>query len=191
MGKLIATEWISLDGYVSGPNDDVSYVGTYFNNEMQNYETEIVRNAEALLLGRVTYDSFSGSWPNVPNNPNVSEQEKLYAQMLNSMPKIAVSAKLAKAEWQNTTLINDLKPDTINRIKSDYSGNILIYGSANVIQQLTAIRLIDEYQLLIHPILLGGGKRLFLDQKSSSSLELIESKQFKSGVLFTRYALAV
>src|SRR5689334_19764308 len=85
MRKIVLTEWVTLDGYVSGPNNDMSFVGAFFNPEMGKYESDILDTADTIILGRLTYESFAGSWPKVPENPNVSEEEKDYARRLNSM----------------------------------------------------------------------------------------------------------
>src|ERR671937_1155313 len=108
MRKLVLTEWISLDGYTAGPNYDMSFVGESFNDEMGKYEDDIVNTADTLVLGRVTYESFAGSWPHVPDKPDVSEGEKAYARKLNNMRKIVFSRTLSTADWNNSELQRDI-----------------------------------------------------------------------------------
>src|SRR5690348_3507448 len=105
MRKMVLTEWISLDGYTSGPNNDMSFVSESFNEEMGQYEDGILSTGDTLILGRVTFESFAGAWPHVPNNPNASEGEKQYARKLNAMRKIVVSSSLASADWEKSEIV--------------------------------------------------------------------------------------
>jgi dihydrofolate reductase len=185
--KLIVTEWISLDGFVSGPNDDMSYVGESFNEEMGKYEFDIVTQSDTLVLGRLTYESFAGSWPYVPDKPGVDEGEKAYAQQLNAMRKMVFSTTLKSAEWAGSQLFRQIDPEQIKSAKQEEGKDMLIYGSASIIQQLTNLGLIDEYQLLVHPVLLGGGKPLFKDVKEKRKLRLVSARPFTSGVVLMTY----
>lgn len=187
MRKLVLTEWISLDGYTAGPNNDMSFVGESFNDEMGKYEDDIVNTGDTLVLGRVTYESFAGSWPHVPEKPDASEGEKAYARKLNAMRKIVFSRTLPSADWNNSTLLRDIDPDQIRRWKQENGKDILIYGSASIVQQLTNLGLIDEYQLLVHPVVLGGGKRLLADVTDKHALKLVSAKPFSSGVVLLTY----
>jgi dihydrofolate reductase len=187
MRKLVLTEWVSLDGYTSGPNDDMSYVGESFDEEMGQYEGTIIHTADTLLLGRLTYESFAGSWPYVPDNPNSSEAEKEYARGLNAMRKIVVSASLASAEWSGSEIVRSIESTFFQQLKQEDGKDILIYGSASIVQQLARLGLIDEYQLLVHPVLLGGGKALFANVGETRRLQLSSARTFKSGVVLLTY----
>ena len=187
MRKIVLTEWISLDGYTSGPNNDMSFVGESFNDEMGVYEDSIVDTADTLLLGRVTYDSFSGSWPYVPDSPTASEGEKAYARKLNAMRKIVVSRSLASAEWSGSEIVRSIEPEYFTRLKRQEGKDILIYGSASIVQQLTNLGLIDEYQVLVHPVVLGGGKALFANVADTQKMELVNARPFSSGVVLMTY----
>ena len=176
--------WISLDGFIAGPNEAMDWV--LVDDEMGQYEDSMVSNAATLLLGRVTYDSFAGAWPYVPDNPDASEGEKAYARIVNALQKVVFSKSLEKAEWHNSKLLRAVNPAEIEKLKQEPGKDIVIYGSASIIQQLTNLGLIDEYQLLVHPIVLGGGKRLFKDV-SNTSLKLVETKTFSSGVVLLTY----
>jgi dihydrofolate reductase len=186
MRKIVLTEWISLDGYTAGPDNDMSFVGESFNEEMGKYEDDIVNTADTLILGRVTYESFAGSWPYVPDKPDVSDAEKAYARKLNSMQKVVFSKSLGSADWAHSTLLRDINPDQVNEWKSRDGKDMLIYGSASIVQQLTNLGLIDEYQLLVHPVALGGGKALFKDVQKAP-LKLVSSTPFASGVVLLTY----
>jgi dihydrofolate reductase len=187
MRKIVLTEWITLDGYTSGPNEDMSFVSDSFSDEMGKYEDDIVNSADTLVLGRVTYQSFAGAWPYVPDKPDASEGEKVYARKLNAMKKIVFSKTLDKAEWSGSTLLRDINPDEIKRWKTEDGKDMLIYGSASIVQQFTNLRLIDEYQLLVHPAILGGGKALFKGVEDKQSLKLVSAKPFDSGVVLLTY----
>ena len=185
MRKVIVTMWVTLDGFIAGPNNDMSWVRV--DEAMGTYENDLVSAADTLLLGRMTYQSFAGSWPHVPDNPAASEGEKEYARKLNSMRKIVFSKTLETAKWNNSTLLHDISPDDIVALKQESGKNIVIYGSASVVQALMELGLIDEYQLLVHPIILGSGKRLFRDGSHTTALRLVEAKTFSSGVVLLSY----
>src|SRR5689334_11662613 len=137
MGKIITTTWVTLDGYIAGPNGEMDWVAEHYDGAMAVYETEIVSQADILLLGRVTYQSFAGSWPHVPDSPNASEGEKAYARMLNAMRKIVFSRTLESVEWNNSTLRKEVVPEEIEQLKQESGRDMLIYGSASIIQTLT------------------------------------------------------
>ena len=185
MRKIIVTMWVTLDGYISGPNDDMSWVRV--DDAVGAYEYDLVSAADTLILGRVTYQSFAGAWPYVPDNPAASEGEKEYARKLNSMRKVVFSRTLETVEWHNSTLRREISPDDVVALKQESGKNIVIYGSASIIQALTVRRLIDEYQLLVHPIVLGGGKRLFREGGERAELRLVGTKTFGSGVVRLSY----
>lgn len=187
MRKIITTTWVSLDGFIAGPNGEMDWIGAFYDEAMGRYEGEIVQQADTLLFGRVTYQSFAGSWPHVPDNPNVSEGEKIYARRLNAMQKIVFSKTLSNAEWNNSRLLTEINAEEINQLKNEPGQDMLIYGSASVIQALTNLGLIDEYQVLVYPMLLGGGKPLFHNLESRVKLKLVDSKQHPSGVMVLYY----
>ena len=187
MRKIVLTEWVTLDGYASGPNNDMNFVGESFNDEMGKYEDDIVGTADTLVLGRVTHESFAGSWPYVPDKPDADEGEKAYARKLNAMKKIVFSKTLEKAEWSGSTLVRDINPDEIRKWKQEDGKDMLIYGSASIVQQLTNLGLIDEYQILVHPVVVGGGKALFEGVKDKHRLKLVNAKPFTSGVVLLTY----
>jgi dihydrofolate reductase len=187
MRKIVLTEWVTLDGYTAGPNNDMNFVGESFNDEMGKYEDDIVGTADTLVLGRVTYESFAGSWPYVPDKPDADEGEKAYARKLNAMKKIVFSKTLEKAEWSGSTLVRDINPAEITKWKQEDGKDMLIYGSASIVQQLTSLGFIDEYQILVHPVIQGGGKALFEGVNDKHRLKLVSAKPFSSGVVLLTY----
>jgi dihydrofolate reductase len=182
VGQLIATMWITLDGFISGPNNEMDWVVP-----MGEYQNDLVSTADTLVLGRVTYQSFAGAWPYVPDNPEAPEGLKDYARKLNSMRKIVYSKTLEEAEWQYSTLKRDIVPDEIEKLKHEADKNLLVYGSASIVQTLMSLGLIDEYHLLVHPVVLGGGKPLFKNIKDRVNLKLLTTKTDPSGVVLLYY----
>src|SRR5262249_26918102 len=146
-----------------------------------------VNSADTLLLGRVTYESFAGSWPHVPDNPTASEGEKAYARTLNAMRKVVFSRTLERADWNNSILIKEVTPEAIEELKREPGHDMLIYGSASLVRTLTNFGLIDEYQLLVHPVIIGSGKPLFQDLKDQVKLKLVNTKTHPSGVVVLSY----
>jgi dihydrofolate reductase len=189
MRKIITTTWVSLDGFIAGPNGEMDWIGEIYDDAMANYETDLVRSADTLLLGRVTYESFAGSWPHVPDSPTASEGEKEYARLLNAMRKVVFSRTLDSADWHNSTLLREVVPEEIKQLKEELGRDILVYGSASLVQELTNLLLIDEYQVLVHPVILGGGKPLFHGITDRVKLKLVQSKTHQSGVVLLTYQL--
>lgn len=190
MRKILTTTWVSLDGFIAGPNNEMDWVGRYYDETMGAYETELVRGGDTLLLGRTTYDSFAGSWPSVPDQEGVSEGEKVYARLLNSMRKVVVSASLTDPSWEHTDVLTDVRRDEIQQLKQEPGSDIIVYGSASLVVQLTDLGLVDEYHLLVHPVVLGGGKPLFGGVSGSTDLALESVTPHPSGVVRMVYRLA-
>jgi len=189
MRKIIVTMWMTLDGYIAGLNGEMDWIGEIYDEAMGRYETDLVSQADTLLLGRVTYQSFAGSWPSVPDNPNATEGEKIYARILNAMRKVVVSRTLESVDWNNSTLMKEVMPEEIERLKQEPGRDIVIYGSASLVRALTNLGLIDEYQILVHPVILGAGKPLFQDIEDRVKLQLVSSITHSSGVVLLTYQL--
>ena len=187
MRNVIVTMWVTLDGFVAGTNGEMDWVGSHYDEAMGKYEDDIVSAADTLILGRVTYQSFAGSWPHVPENPSASKGEIEYAHKLNAMHKIVFSRTLDAVEWNNSTLFKDLIPEEIKKLKQEPGKDILIYGSVSIIQTLTNLGFVDEYQLLVHPVILGGGKPLFANIQDRVNLKLVKSDVTGAGIVRLYY----
>ncbi len=187
MRKIIVTMWVTLDGFIAGPNNELDFVGERYDVAMGKYEYDLLSAADTVLLGRVTYESFAGAWPYVPDKPDADPGEVAYAQQLNAMRKIVFSRTLPRVEWNNSTLVREIVPEEIEQLKQEQGRDMLIYGSASVVQALTNYGLIDEYQLLVHPVLLGDGKPLFKNIKEKVTLKLVNTEARPSGVVVLTY----
>ena len=186
MGKLNSSVSTTLDGFIT--DDDGSMDWIIMGDERETHFVEAFKNADTLLMGRETYQGFASFWPDAPNNPKASEAEKTIGELSNAMKKVVFSKSLEKADWEGTTILRDIVLEEIQKLKEESKSSIRLDGSADIVQQLTKLRLIDEYHLFVHPVVLGSGKPLF---KERVDLELIGSEQFQSGVMFLTYRLAV
>lgn len=185
MGKVIATEFVTLDGVMEAPGGEDS-LGTlggwsfrFWNDEAAQYKYDELFAAGALLLGRVTYQIFAASWPTI-------KDDKGFADRMNSLPKYVVSTSLDRAEWNNSTLIKGNVPDEIARVKQQPGQDILLTGSADLVNALRQHGLIDEYRLMVFPVILGRGKKLFQDG-GTTSLKLVDRRIFSTGVCVLTY----
>ena len=187
MRKLIATEFYTLDGLMSDPKDEMDWVTGTFNDAMGMYENEVYTDADTLLLGSVTYKIFEGYWPHAADNPNTLPGDVAMARLINNARKIVFSRTLKDVSWQNTEVRTAIDPEEIKKMKKLPGRNMLLVGSASIVQQMTNLGLIDEYHLLLHPVILGRGKPLFKDIPEKHNLALIGTKDFGNGVVLLRY----
>jgi dihydrofolate reductase len=179
MRKVVASELVSLDGVMGSPQE---WAFSYSDDEMEQANASGMAASDALLLGRATYQEFASYWP----YQNSADQP--YTDYLNSTPKFVVSTTLeGPLEWQNSTLIKGNLAEEITELKRLPGKDITIIGSAALVQSLLADELLDELRLMVHPLVLGGGKRIFEDGGDQKALELLDSKTFDTGVLYLTY----
>ncbi|SDU79441.1 dihydrofolate reductase family protein [Jiangella alkaliphila] len=185
MGKIVVSMWTTLDGYVAGPQDEMDWL--LIDDQLLRYEQELVESSDSLLLGRITHGDFAGYWPRAADDPAEPDEVRAYARRIDAMDKIVISASGNTAPWKNTRRFERIDPDEITELKRGTGGDIVIYGSLAVIRALAGHRLIDEFQLLVHPVLLGHGKALLDQDQSPARLELLSAKPFPSGVVLMKY----
>jgi dihydrofolate reductase len=179
MRKIAAAEFLSLDGVMESPD---KWHFPYFNEEMGQALEEGFAASDAMLMGRVNYEEWVAFWPE--QDP---EENPMAAQM-NSMQKYVVSTTLEEPlDWQNSTLINENVAEEIAKLKQGEGGDIVISGSGSLVRSLLQYGLLDELKLMIHPILVGSGKRLFEEGEEQTKLQLVDSKTFSTGVLYLTY----
>ncbi|MFF2849241.1 dihydrofolate reductase family protein [Streptomyces sp. NPDC058001] len=181
MRKLVVTEFIAADGVVEAPYE---WHFPYFDDDMTRVVAGWMSGADGLLLGRTTYDGFAAAWPKLPDDaPGAAE--------MNGIAKYVVSATLEKADWQNTTVVSGDSvgiADAIRDLKEQDGKNIIVMGSARLVQFLLTEDLVDEIDLLVHPIVVGKGQRLFHEGLVTTSLRVVSSESFGSGVQHIVYA---
>jgi dihydrofolate reductase len=187
MSRIVVSEFISLDGVIEDPGgaegfEHGGWTFPYWSDEIGKFKGEELFASDAMLLGRITYEGFAAAWRS-------RTDEEGFAERMNSLPKFVVSTTLAEAEWQNSTIVNGDVPVEIAKLKDQSGGDILVAGSAQLVQTLAQNELVDEYRLLVYPVLLGSGKRLFGDGKRAE-LQLRETRSFDSGVVLASYGPA-
>ena len=180
MRKIVAGLFISLDGVIEAPEQ---WHFPYFNDEMGEAVGSQMAAADTMLLGRHTYEAFAAYWPNQGDDVE-------FAAVMNDTPKLVASTTLSSLEWQNSTLLGKDVAGELRRRKEEPGKDIAITGSATLVRSLLREGLIDELRLLVHPIVVGTGKRLFEDQEERVPLRLVDSKTFSTGVLYLTYAPA-
>jgi dihydrofolate reductase len=174
MGKLVVTEFVTLDGVIEDPGGQHGGRGGWAfkfeqGAEGQKFKFDELLASDAQLLGRVTYEGFAAAWPTMEGTGE-------FGAKMNEMPKFVVSRTLENPEWNNTTVLNGDLVEEVGKLKEQFSGDILVAGSATLVQSLLAHDLVDELHLMVFPILLGAGKRLFADGVDTTSLKLVETK---------------
>ena len=185
MGRIVVTEFMSLDGVVEDPggSEDFRYGGWSFEfqrgKEGDAFKLDETRNSKALLLGRVTYEGFAEAWPS---------RDGEFADLFNSMPKYVVSSTLKDPQWTNTTVIGGDLADAETRVRDETDGDVVVHGSARLAQALLEHDLVDELRLMVFPVVLGVGKRLFGDPGDKKKLRLVDSKVVGDGVAILTYA---
>ncbi len=184
MGRIVVTEFVSLDGVIEDPGgaEGFRHGGWSFEfsrgEEGDRFKLDEARAAEALLLGRVTYDGFADAWP---------KREGEFADKFNNMPKYVVGSKANPARWSNTTVLEGDPVEAARRVRDDHEGDIVVHGSAQLAQTLLEHDLVDELRLMAFPVVLGSGKRLFGDSTDKKTLRLIDSKVVGEGVAILTY----
>lgn len=180
MRKLIVTEFLSLDGVFEAPGPEgagYKYEGwtfPYSNEEFMDFKSEELKASDMLLLGRVTYDGFAKAWP--------QHSGDWFSDKFNGMPKYVVSKTLKKADWNNSHIISDNVVEEVQKLKESSGGDIAIHGSGELARYLMKHNLVDQFNFLVYPVVLGTGKRLFAGAEKKD-LKLIEATPFKTGVV--------
>jgi dihydrofolate reductase len=176
MGKLVITEFITLDGVIEDPGGGEPFErgGWAFKFDQGAdggaFKMAELMSADAQLLGRVTYEGFAKAWPTMEGTGEFGEK-------MNAMPKFVVSSTLETADWENSTILRGDLATEVKALKERFAGDILVAGSATLVQGLIEAELVDELHLMVFPIVLGGGKRLFADGPDQRGFRLVETRQ--------------
>jgi dihydrofolate reductase len=184
MGRIVVTEFVSLDGVMEDPGgaEDFKHGGWSFEfdrgKEGEKFKLDETLESDALLLGRATYEGFAAAWPS---------REGEFADKFNNMPKYVVSSTLQEAEWSNSTVLEGDVVEEVSKLKQELDGNIVVHGSARLVQTLIEHQLVDELRLMVFPVVLGSGKRLFGETSDKKALRLADSKMVGDGVAILIY----
>ena len=184
MGRIVITEFVSLDGVMEDPGgaEGFEYGGWSFEfergEEGDRFKLEETRSSDALLLGRVTYEGFAAAWPS---------REGEFADKFNSMPKYVVSSTLEEPTWTNTRVVRGDLGEEVNRLKSECERDVVVHGSRTLAQELLERDLVDEVRLMVFPVVLGRGKRLFGETTAKKALRLVDSRVVGDGVAILVY----
>jgi dihydrofolate reductase len=189
VGKVVVSEFILLDGVIEDPGaEGTEFGGWTFRfpaDDGQQFKFEEVMASDVQLMGRVTYEEFAAAWP------AMAETTGEFGAKMNTMPKVVVSTSLADPAWTNTTVATgDDLPSTVAELKEQYDGDILVPGSATFVGSLNEHDLIDEHRLMVHPVVLGQGKRLFQDGSTAVDLSLVEARNVGPDVQLVIYRTA-
>lgn len=184
MGKLVVTEFVTLDGIMEDPGgaEKTEHGGWAFKfnrgPEGDKFKNDELYASEALLLGRVTYQGFAAAWPTYQGE---------FADRMNGMKKYVVSTTLDRADWNNSEIIKRNVVEAVRKLKATPDGDILVAGSGQLVHTLMQNDLVDEYRLMVYPMILGSGKRLFSEGPNDKALRLVEAKPVGSGILTLVY----
>ena len=185
MRKVVVSEYVTLDGVMEDPGgaegfEHGGWSFQFWNEEATKFKFDELFASDALLLGRVTYQGFAKAWPSMTD-------ESGFADRMNSLPKFVVSTTLEEVVWNNSRLIKGNIAEEVYKLKQQPGQDILIAGSGELVHTLMQHDLIDEYRLMVYPVVLGSGKRLFRDGSDTIVLRLVETKTFSSGVVVLSY----
>jgi dihydrofolate reductase len=176
--KVVVSEFVTLDGVIEDP----SWTFQFPSADQERFKFEELAASDTLLLGRVTYEGFAAAWP------HMTEEAGEFAAMMNGYPKYVVSTTLEEPlEWNNSTLIKGNIAEEISSLKQQPGKEILVFGSGNLVNTLMRHDLVDEYRLMVFPVVVGSGKRLFKDGSDTTVLRLVRTETFGSGVVVLSY----
>lgn len=188
MRKVIFSIPITLDGYIEGPHQELDWV--LADDELHDFYTQMLKNADVILYGRVTYELMANYWPTATTDSSIPESMARFANTLNPMSKVVFSRTLKNVGW-NTKLVDSLIPEEIIKMKSEDGGDILLGGGASIAQAFIQHKLIDEFQLVVQPVAIGRGKPLFNGIDDVLKMHFTWSQPFHSGAIALCYHLDV
>ncbi len=182
--KIIVSEMVTLDGFFAGPNGEIDW--HIVDEEFNQYAIDLLNTVDTILFGRKTYQLFEGYWP-ARYKPLTSKSDLEIAHDINNITKIVFSSTLESVEWKNARLLKEIIPEEIVKMKQQPGKNMVVYGSGSIVSALMNLGLIDEYRIIVNPVILGNGKPLFKGLKDKLNLRLLETKTFGSGNVLLCY----
>ncbi|HEV8340242.1 MAG TPA: dihydrofolate reductase family protein [bacterium] len=184
MRKIIMFNLVSVDGFFAGPDGNIDW--HVVDDEFNKAAVEMIKPFDTIVFGRVTYQLFESYWPNAAKDPATSKEDRIIANKINEMNKIVFSKTLTGVQWENARLLKEIVPEELARMKQESGKDMVIYGSGTIVRQLTNLGLVDEYRVLVNPVVLGKGKPLFTDV-NRVNLRLVGTKTFSSGNVLLDY----
>lgn len=185
MRKIIVFNLISLDGYFAGEDGNIDW--HQVDDEFNKFAIEQTSQFGGIIFGKTTYELFESFWPQALIDPKTSDDDRKIAQIINDIWKIVFSKSMQETTWKNSQLYHEIDPEEIKKWKQYEGKDIVIFGSGTIVQQFTNLGLIDEYRLLVNPLILGRGKSLFANVKDMHALKLVNTKQFTNGNILLTY----
>jgi dihydrofolate reductase len=186
MGRIVSFTHVSVDGFFAGPKGEIDWF-KHQDDEDRRFSAEASRGSGTLIFGRTTYEMMAGYWP----TPEGLKENRAVAEVMGGVPKIVFSRTLKPVKnspsWKNVRIIREITREEILKLKREATGDFAILGSGSIVQQLAGLGLIDEFQLMVNPVVLGSGKYLFRDV-NRMNLRLLEERTFGNGRVFLRYA---
>jgi dihydrofolate reductase len=191
MRKVIASTFVTLDGLMVGPNEEMDWVLDNLDGEMENDIADQLKSVDAILLGRVTYQIMANYWPtatagtSVPRSQGV--EDPIITDRMNNLPKIVFSKTLQKVEWNNSRLVKENIADEVSKMKQQPGKDLVLFAGADIASTFIQLDLIDEYRIIVNPVVLGSGKPLFKDINNRLNLKLLKTKTFSCGNVILYY----
>jgi len=189
MSKLIVSEFVSLNGVMEAPGGEPAHphsgwtFKSIYGEDHYAYKEEEIREAESLLLGRKTYEGFAAAWPQ-------RDRSDPFTDKINSMPKFVISSTLSDPEWENSTVLSGDPIEEVAELRGAEAGPVLANGSAQLVHALTEADLVDEFRVMVHPVLVAEGLRMFPDPSEMKKLRLADVRTYESGVALLIYVPA-
>jgi dihydrofolate reductase len=181
--KVIVSNLISLDGFIAGPNGEIDWHRV--DEEHNEYAADMLNSVDTLLFGRVTYQLMASYWP----TPPAIKEDAIIAGKMNSLAKIVFSTTLERVDWKNSRLLKGNMVEEVTKLKQQPGKDMMIFGSSSIVSALTPPGLIDEYRLIVNPVILGSGTPEFTGIKDRLHLQLLEARAFRIGTVLLRYQL--
>ena len=185
MRKVILSNSVTLDGFFAGPNGELDWF--IVDEEFKQYANDLLSNVDALLFGRVTYQLMADYWPAAATNPSTSKSDLEIADKMNNLPKIVFSKTLQEVKWNNSRLVKENIAEEISKMKQQPGKDMVIFGSGSIVSTFMQLGLIDEYRIIVNPVVLGSGKPLFKGMNDKQNLKLLKTRVFSSGIVILFY----
>ena len=185
MRKVILSNSVTLDGFFEGPNKELDW--HIVDEEVKEYAKDLLNNVDTLLFGRVTYQLMADYWPAAATNPSTPKSDLEIADKMNNLPKIVFSKTLQEVKWNNSSLVKENIVEEISKMKQQSGKDMVIFGSGSIVSTFMQHGLIDEYRIIVNPVVLGNGNPLFKGINGKQNLTLLRTRVFSSGVVILYY----